>query len=229
MQSPAPLLLDYALPPKPRPATRGQWLLLALSAPLAVVPFIPFAHGVSPLNAVRTLPEFFSLSASSIFLCGFSFFLIFPLLGWKVRLLLGDAPGAVEMRWARLGALAAGVPAAVLTLLCLREAPGSQSELLLAIIGGMIALQLSGWWISQRQHRRGLATNVNALLLGPYLTNVLLALLAFSEEADAGYFITLGVAVVPVCELVLLFVQTTARYARKRCPIPLADGVAGPA
>lgn len=208
----APMLLQYAVP-APRSTQRVRLVFLLLTLPGAVVPFVSFTYSVSPLHAVSELPSSDGfIDHAAIFMCGCSFFLVFGLIGWKLRLLLGSRPSKWEVFGARAAAFIGTVPVATLFLLGLQELIRSGADAdgqLIAALSAIFALIMAGSWIAHRQRRRELMGSIDAMLIGPYLANAAFCLLAFWRDPELGYWLTVPVAIALAAELVLLFAQTT--------------------
>jgi hypothetical protein len=118
-----PLVLTYAPPSIPADPRRvRRWLFCLLLLPALIVPFVNFTFDTSPLEALRiwSYPSELIL----VLLAG-GFFTAFPLVGWKVRLLVNpSAPQPLEkvVAWP-IALLCFAIPAVMLGRLCWDSAP----------------------------------------------------------------------------------------------------------
>jgi hypothetical protein len=215
----APLVLAYA-PAQGVSARDRFWQFLSALwlLPALVAPFLPFTWHTSPYDAAR---EFYGTHFGSDFplVCvGLSFFLIYPMLGWRLRRLLWRRAGTTELFIALAGALVAAAPIfivagymmlEVVRWITERQIPIDAIEWasLIGLMGGLAA----GMVMAIRLRRRDGAVAMEALLVGAYLANVVLCLLSFCRDPDVGYWVTLAATAVLAVQFARL--PAAARHA----------------
>ena len=203
----APLVLDYSTTPLPR-ARRMQWLLLALSIPSVVVPFLEFYWDVSPLDAVA---EPFLSDWSDVLpiaLLGFGFFTAFPIVAWRAHHLLRELQRRARRAYLA-AALLAWAETVALNALWYREVfqrvragewafPQDAYPFLLAA-----PVAVAGLLIAWRLHARGDTNRASTVVLTtPYLANAAICLLGFADgDPTIGYLLALFVSVVWTLEI----------------------------
>ena len=204
--SATPLVLDYGITAIPR--TRPlQWLMLVLSLPSLVVPFLDFYWHVSPLDAVVE-PFVNDWVEVPLALLGFGFFVAFPIIAWRTHLLWRE-PRRRARRAYLASALLAWAGTVALNALWYREMirrvreegwalPGDAYPFLLA---GPVAV--IGLLIAWRLHARGSANRaLTVALTTPYLANAAICLLGFADgDPTIGYVLALFVSLVWALEI----------------------------
>jgi len=196
MESSAPAILPYAGPADQPKRRFRRWLPFCATLPAVVALFAPFTHGTSPYDAVGGLfmdrPWFSDLEIPAL---GASFFIVLPLIAWRLRLLLWRPPRTIELRLVAAIALLCSVPVVYVLVEIAPNIvhPGSGDDYFLSLTAFLLMLicvlssVFLGW---RRRHTRPIAA-IEALLLGPYLANVTFCLLGFYSDADIGYWFTL--------------------------------------
>src|SRR5437870_13806862 len=111
-------VLSYEQPPRIGALRVRQWVSFAVAVTGGLVPFLDYAFSTSPLavaahppislNPFAFSPDFFD-GNGSIYCAAISFFTIFPILLWKLRLMLGPPPGKWERRAGVVAALICAV------------------------------------------------------------------------------------------------------------------------
>ena len=207
-----PIVLQYAADAPPRPL---DLLLLLLGAPGLAAVFAPFTHGVSPASAL--LDSYRELSSRSwdpamaITLVCLPFLLPFAAWGLRLRWILWGPATRVECRLALVAALLGA--AALTTLVGVAAAePGGLRPLERFTYGAAAALLLAGAGLLALLWRRGEARDlrVRVALMVPYVANSVITLVAFVDDREIGWYLTLVSGIAALAELVLLAVRRQA-------------------
>lgn len=195
----SPPVLAYApVDPDAKRKRRKQIAWLSSTLPGLVAPFVAFSHFVSPLTAARESFGDGGFVSGPILGCvGLSFFLIYPLTFWRLRQTLTWRMRKFERVAAFAVALIGSIPIAVLLF---HAAPGIWTEItrpmrehqLLEL--GAIAMLLGGVTTgivtATRIRKPAPDAAIEALFIGPYLSNAAYLLLAFYEDRPIGYWLT---------------------------------------
>ena len=203
----APLVLDYSTTPLPR-AGHVQRILLALSVPALVAPFLDFYWNVSPLQAALELFSDDSIDTLPIALLGFGFFAAFPIIAWRTHLLLRE-PEQRARRAYLAAALLAWAGTVALNVLWCRDVIQSVREEGWEFAGDAYPFLLAapvavfGLLVAWRLQARGNANRAfTVVLTTPYLANATVCLLGFADsDPTIGYVLTLFVSVLWTVEI----------------------------
>ena len=211
MDAPARPILAYAAPAD-APKRWRRWIALALTIPAAVVPFLPFTYDTSPYNAAS---EFFRewFSDLEIVCAGLSFFIVLPLIAWRLRILLWRAPRITELRLAAIVAMLCHVPAIYLLVEFCPNLLKPEPDYFLGVaaLSTMLICILAGMIIAWRCRRTRSTAAVDALLLGPYLANAAFCLFAFYQDPQIGYWLTTIATTAFAVQLVMIPISARRR------------------
>jgi hypothetical protein len=210
----APLVLPYATAQRD-PARQRVWQILAALSllPALIAPFVAFTFHTSPYDAAREIFSSGTLFGSEFPLecLGLSFFIIYPLLAWRLRRMLWRRARGMELGIALAGALVAIAPACIVAGYILFEVVRSiiahDSKIVpmewLSLFG-LVGILAGGGTMAIRIRRRDGAVAIDALLIGAYLANAAFCLLAFHDDADVGDWLTLSAAAILAVQFALL-------------------------
>jgi len=205
-------MLNYAAL-APAGTTRGrpsaiQVILFVLALPALVTPFVAFTYGTSPLDVISEERSFFS--EWPLYMCAITFFAAFPIVLWKGwRLLVPTPPAPWTMRAMAAVSLIVNVPAIVIAASMVAQTPESirddtfqrdEAAMLAFVLATLLGSAFLAAW---RWRRRGLLAGVNTFFVGGYLTVMAICLLAFHEDPELGYWLTVPVAASFAAEMLL--------------------------
>ena len=218
-------VLSYESSPRPRASRalrRRQWLFLLVALPGALVPFLDYAFSTSPLEVaphppislhpLAFAPDLFD-GTGAIYCAAISFFIVFPILLWKLRLMLGPPPGRWERRFAAGASLICALPPLWLLAMMLRETPDAlwfplnaeRIRMLSVLIICVFVLILTGWSLLRLCRRDRPLHAIEAALFAAYLINSFICLAAFWNDANAGYYVSIPATLCFGIELALLW------------------------
>jgi hypothetical protein len=202
-----------------RRRSRAVWLVALL--PGLVVPFVPFACDASPLKmlaygAVGLVKEQSLRDGEfSVWLLSMPFFLIFPLMFWKVRRVIGRPSSRAGRRVARVMGNSATVLLIVAMALVAHESVTSYEWLIILLTSMGMALAISlEILLMMRSGGRDDAAEI--AMLGPYVMTLGFAIGAWYDEAKIGWYLSIVPAAGGLAEIVAIawFVwRTRARPA----------------
>jgi hypothetical protein len=177
-----------------RRRSRVAWLVALL--PGLVVPFVPFACDASPLKmlAYGTIElgkgQVMRNDEFAPWLLSMPFFLIFPLVFWKVRRTIGRPSSRVGRRAARVMGNASTAVLIVVMALAARGAASPHEWLSTVVTSAGIALAISlEILLLMRAGARDDA--VEMAMLGPYVMTLGFAISAWYSEAKIGWYLSL--------------------------------------
>jgi hypothetical protein len=202
-----------------RRRSRVAWLITLL--PGLVVPFVPFACDASPIKmlaygaAELVKNQSMQTGEFAMWLLSMPFFLIFPLMLWKVRRIVGRPSSRAGRRAARVMGNAATVVLIVVMALAAHESVTTQEWMLTLITSAGIALAISlEILLLMRAGARDDAVEV--AMLGPYVMTLGFAVGAWFNDAKIGWYLSIVPAAGGLVELMRIawFVwRTRARSA----------------
>ena len=189
------LVLDYhqtVAPPR-----RTIWSVIAafLALPALASIALTFTWNDSPLSVeLDYLRQVAAGDISNEWALGFlaaPFFLAIPIFAWRVRFLISQSMTRTERVLARTSAILGAATTIVIEVFLLMEAPRNITA---ALASGVPAIVLVvGAVLSYR--RRGRAGTPLLELMTAYSANAMLALLAFPESPDVGWYATLAAVI----------------------------------
>ena len=213
------ITLEYAAGSHSQDFLQRKWLLV-LSLPVLAVPFLNFTYTVSPLDAVRSIREYWPLS-----LLGIEFFFGPITLAWRLGLLIYSAPPTAIVRAIAVLAVLAWLPfiaTCVIIAINFVSVWGSTSlweffvdgwpaEIMAAIL--IIGLLTTTLQFSKRNKINALTTALTA----PYLGICTLCLIGFRSDSKIGYWMTSVVVTVWGAEFIWDAIRPIAnRFRRAR-------------
>ena len=204
-------MLNYAAPARVATARRPsavQVALFVLALPALVTPFVRFTFGTSPLDVIADHPSHFS--ELPLYLCAVTFFAAFPIMlrkGW--RLFFPAPPARWTMPAIAVVSLIVNVPAIVIASLMVAQTPGmirddtfqrDEAGMLALILATLVGGSVLALW---RWRRRSLIAGVDSFLVVGYLTVMAICLLAFHDDPEVGYWLSVPVAASFAAEMLL--------------------------
>ena len=200
-------ILEYRTSEQPemivrRPRVRVALLVLSLAGVASV--FLPFAYGESPLSVVADWMV--TGREGALALIGAPFFAGIVAMAWRLRLTFARPPGraARSMVYMCAGMLATATGVfcgqALLEDMNLFE----RLQVCVGIALLVVGMVVSGW-LGLKEHRTEAAT---ATICFAYAANATMCLWVFADNAQAGWWVTLGVVCVMGAEIVLTIVET---------------------
>jgi len=174
-----------------------QLVAFVLSLPAAVVPFVPFCWGVSPLKAVQEIDSM-HWNDLGIPLLGITFFLGLPIVAAQAFRLL-EVPFHRGLRCATwLGFSVAGAATATVSVQIINHALRERADG--SVVGasvGLAALFLiaTALVLARRWFRDPAAPTVlpaSLVLAFPYAGNALICLIAFVDDRQIGWWLTVA-------------------------------------
>jgi hypothetical protein len=208
--APPAIRLEYAAgaggrtPAHLRRTSRVPWLIALL--PGLVAPFVPFACDASPIKmlAYGTLElaesRLMRTGEFATWLLSMPFFLIFPLVLWKVRRIMGRPSSRVGRRVARVMGNAATIVLIVVVALAARDA--DSSDLWLPVIATSAGVAMAICLEILLLMRAGAADDaVEVAMLGPYVMTLGVAIGTWHSEAKIGWYLSLLPAAGGLAEL----------------------------
>ena len=199
-------LLEYSPPPSPTQAgRRRQWPWLGFWLPMLVIPFVHFTCDASPVGivmewaSIRGWGKFDKLA--TVILAG-GLVAGVPIYLWRLRLLWRRPIGQIERTAAYV--IAAGVAAAYLLVVCLCIHEGDLDGLAWTTIGVSAAFLAAGTWVLWfRRSARGTVEHAIATMLVPYIANATFCVIAFYDEPQLGWYLTLIMTPIAAFEVIL--------------------------
>jgi hypothetical protein len=206
--APTPLVLEYAAATPSSGGRRGDVLFLILGLPALVAVFAPFTFGVSP---ARVFVEFRRFAWNrwepemAILLLAIPF--VLPAAAWVLRL-RAVVRGPATRAERAIGLLVASLGAAtVATLLAITGVdPDEWSWETLVTLGPAAFVLCGGAALLAVLWRRRAAPDlrVRVALHAPYVANSAIALVAFWDERQSGWYLTAFAAAAALTELVAI-------------------------
>jgi hypothetical protein len=181
--------------------------------PGVVVPFVPFACDRSPSDqiaeAVLDLASVDSSPLSDLFdaFVWLPFFLAIPIVLWMIFRLLGRP----STRIGRITCSAIGGSIGLGLIAVLAKATPDLANLQECVVFGIviILLALCAASVTVLIARRGLGDDcVGTILVGPYAVTLVLFLIAYQNEAQIGWYLSLAPAIAALGELLFISVST---------------------
>jgi len=225
-------VIDYprVFPPQVRAV---PWLFFLFSLPAAVALFVPFSTPIEGLTRAGADNRIIGVLTSRprgdvtdwlILLLASAFLIIFPMLAWRLRLLIGR-PSPRQVRAASIVSWICLIPAAALPMALVLMAWGSSlfmRDTSLMVVGivvtGFISLLFSvGLWIARRARRRiSPEAGIVARMLTAFLLPAGFVLILLLNHRHAGYYLTLTSESVFIVEMLLLALgQWPPRISRR--------------
>jgi 4-amino-4-deoxy-L-arabinose transferase-like glycosyltransferase len=215
MSNLAPIPLQYAAPaPRGRERRTSDVVFLLLMLPALVAPFVSFTYDVSPVEAASYLPEYppriLSLEGEwTIVLLGYSFFIAFPILVWKMLRLFAPMARRWELRVARIASLLGAAPIVLVVTAMVIDRFGNTSLDVSVLAIPLAALAAGGVLVVWTQRCRDPSDAIKVMLVTPYLANAALCLYAFHESSShetpqLGYWLTALAAAIFTIELAMM-------------------------
>lgn len=205
-----PLLLNYRAEASAQPVDR-RWRVVSLLAmlPALVVPFVPFACEITPVQVTVSAPaewlsgEDLDGDDAALWLSSLPLLLAVPIVFWKLRLLAMRAPTSKALRGTlmMLGAACAAAVAGVIVLLAARTTEWSEAALL--AIPAVTLLLAGAVFVRLVAARVEHDARVSIALLGPYAANAGFCLALWSGAAQLGWYLTLAPAAAALVDLCL--------------------------
>jgi hypothetical protein len=187
--------------------SRVAWLVALL--PGLVVPFVPFACDASPLKMLAygtvelVTDRSMQTGEFATWLLSMPFFLIFPLVFWKVRRIIGRPSSRAGRRAARVLGNAATLLLIVVVALAARDANPSQLWLPITATAAGLALAIClEILLLMRAGARDDAVEV--AMLGPYVMTLGFSIGAWYEDAKIGCYLSMVPAVGGLAELFVI-------------------------
>jgi hypothetical protein len=215
---PATLRLEYASTDSAAPpAGRSRWRvmsLIALSSGL-ILPFLPMDCDVSAVKVVwkggvdLLGGQGMDREGWALWFLALPYFLIYPLIVWKVRQLAGrrrPRPRVFRATALTLGALGAAALLGMLTLMAWHSnRSGPSAEYWIFVVGPTVGLMLVGVLEAVLLMRPGRWDDqVTVALVGPYAVTLTVCVIAWSNGHQFGWYFALTPAAAGLVELIVI-------------------------